>query len=240
MNPEAMRPFGLSLLDYIRGNESAAISIIRDDGLVTPLPASGFFRDPREFNIESIALGLARGRVLDVGAGTGIHSKYLQDKGLSVCAIDVLQEAVHVMLERGVRDVRRADIVSFEGERFDTIIMMGHGIGVVETISGLDRFLSVANGLLMRGGQILLTSVDVRCSTEPKDLAYQQQNIEAGRYFGEIRMRFTYGDIAGPLCGWLHVDAQTLTEHARQFGWCFQLICRQDDGNYLAKLDFRP
>lgn len=64
-----------------QGHKSAAMSILRDDGWVVPLAASGFFRDPLEFRIESIALDLARSRVLDVGAGTGIHSKYLQDKG---------------------------------------------------------------------------------------------------------------------------------------------------------------
>ncbi len=238
MNPEAMRPFGLSLLDYFRGNKSAVLSIIRDDGLVTPQPASNFFRDPRGFKIESIALDLARGRVLDVGAGTGIHSKYLQDKGLTVCAIDVSPEAAHIMRERGLVDARQADIMSFKSEKSDTIIMMGHGIGVVENILGLDRFLSSVNSLLTPGGQILLTSVDVRCSTEPKDLAYQHQNTEAGHYFGEIRMRLKYGDITGPLCGWLHIDAQTLTEHARQFGWHCQVLYQQDDGNYLAKLSF--
>jgi 2-polyprenyl-3-methyl-5-hydroxy-6-metoxy-1,4-benzoquinol methylase len=152
MDPEAMRPFGLSLLDYFSGSKLAAISIIRDDGLITPLPASGLFRDPREFNIESIALDLARGRVLDVGAGTGIHSKYLQDKSLTVCAIDVLPEAVNIMRERGVGDVRQIDIMSFRDEKFDTIIMLGHGIGVVENISGLDLFLSGANNLLIPGG----------------------------------------------------------------------------------------
>ena len=76
---------------------------------------------------------------------------------------------------------------------------------MVENISGLDRFLSSVNSLLAPGGQILLTSVDVRYSTEPKDLAYQQQNTEGGHYFGEIRMRLKYGDITGPLCGWLHL-----------------------------------
>ncbi len=237
MNPEAMRPFGLSLLDYFRGNKSAVMSIIRDDGFVTPLPASAFFRDPREFKLESIALDLSRGRVLDVGAGTGIHSKYLQDTGLTVCAIDVSPEAAQIMRDRGVLDVRQADIMSFEGEKFHTILMMGHGIGMVENLSGLDRFLSSLNGLLTPEGQLLLTSVDVRRSTEPEDLTYQRQNTESGHYLGEVRMRVEYKNITGPLCGWLYVDPQTLTEHARQFGWWCQVIGQQDDGNYLAQLN---
>ncbi len=236
MNPEAMRPYGLCLLDYFEGNKSAAMSIIRDDGFVASLPASGFFRDPREFEIEKAALDLASGRVLDAGAGTGIHSKYLQDQGLSVCAVDLLPETVHIMRKRGVLDVRQADITSFKGEKFDTVIMMGHGIGVVEDLSGLSRFLDSAKGLLAPEGQILLTSVDVRCSKEPKDISYQEKISRAGRYFGEIRMQIKYGDIVGSLCGWLQVDIQTLTGHARQFGWDCREIFQQDDGNYLARL----
>src|SRR5512135_3758046 len=101
MDAEAMKPYGLSLLDYHEGNQSAAVEIVRDDGLVTLLPASTFFRPAQEYEIERTALELARGRVLDVGAGTGLHSMFLQEKGLKVCAIDMSPEAIQVMQDRG-------------------------------------------------------------------------------------------------------------------------------------------
>jgi hypothetical protein len=54
--------------------------------------------------------------------------------------------------------------------------MMGHGIGMVETLAGLDRFLAHARGWLSGDGQILLDSQDVRVTDDPKNLAYQGAN----------------------------------------------------------------
>jgi len=231
-----MKPYGMSLLDYHEGYISAAVEIVRDDGLVTPLPASIFFRSAQEYEIERTALELARGCVLDVGAGTGLHSMFLQEKGLKVCAIDISPEAIQVMQGRGVIDVRRADVMSFAEGKFDTIFMMGHGIGMVETLSGLDQFLANARALLRPGGQILITSLDVRVTSEPINLSYQKHNAEAGHYIGEIRMRFKCRDVAGPLLTWLHVDPKTLTKHAHRFGWHCEVIRMEKDGNYLAGL----
>jgi SAM-dependent methyltransferase len=236
MDAEAMKPYGMALLDYHEGHLSAAVEIVRDDGLVTLLPASTFFRPAQEYEIERTALELTRGRVLDVGAGTGLHSIFLQEKGLKVCAIDLSPEAIQVMQGRGVIDVHRADVMSFAGGKFDTILMMGHGIGMVENLSGLDQFLAHARTLLRPGGQILMTSLDVRVTSEPMNLSYQKRNAESGHYIGEIRMRFKHGDVAGPLFTWLHVDPKTLTKHAQTFGWDCEVIRMEKDGNYLARL----
>ena len=207
-----MKPYGLALLDYHRGDLDAVLTIYRDDGRRDEIPIKTFFRQAQELELERIALDLCRGRILDVGAGTGIHSLFLQDKGLEVCAIDVSQEAVQIIVERGVEDVRQEDILSFDNGRFDTILMMGHGIGVVEDINGLNRFLTRVIRLLDQDGQVLLTSLDVQETNDPTHLRYQEQNLEAGRYFGEIRMRFKYKDCEGPLCGWLHIDPETLND----------------------------
>jgi len=239
MNLEAMKPYGLALSDYDKGNRSATLIIYRDDGWREELPMSTFFRQPQEYDLEHTALDLCYGHVLDIGAGTGIHTLFLQERGVLVCAIDVSSEAVLIMRQRGVFDVRQADILSFENGEFDTVIMMGHGIGVVENIGGLISFLEHVPGLLKANGQILLTSLDIRVTNDPTHLEYQKRNLNSGRYFGEIRIQFEYRSIRGPLFGWLHIDAETLSSYASKTGWNCEVVQQQPDGNYLARLTRR-
>jgi SAM-dependent methyltransferase len=239
MHPEAMKPYGFALSDYDKGNLSATLIIYRDDGWREELLMSTFFRQPQEYELERTALDLCFGHVLDVGAGTGIHTLFLQERGVPVCAIDVSPEAVLIMRQRGVFDVRQADILSFEDGEFDTVIMMGHGIGVVENIRGLVSFLEHVPGLLKANGQVLLTSLDVRVTNNPTHLEYQKRNLHSGRYFGEIRMQFDYSSIRGPLFGWLHIDAETLSSYASKTGWNCEVVQQQPDGNYLARLTRR-
>lgn len=239
MNPEAMKPYVLALSDYDKGNLSATLVIYRDDGWREELPMSTFYRQPQEYELERIALDLCYGYILNFGVGTGIHTLFLQERSVLVFAIDVSLEAVQLMQRRGVSNVRQADILSFEDVEFDTIIMMGHGIGVVENIGGLVSFLEHVPGLLKANGQILLTSLDIRVTSDPTHLEYQKQNINSGRYFGEIRMQFEYKGIRGPLFGWLHIDAETLSSYASKTGWNCDVFQQQPDGNYLARLTRR-
>jgi SAM-dependent methyltransferase len=236
MNPEAMKPHGLALLDYYHGDHSATVAVFRDDDQRSEIPAAAFFRMPQDIELELKALQLCLGRTLDVGAGAGVHALYLQQRGLRVCAIDVSPEAVSIMRDSGVIDARQIDVMSLEDEQFDSFLMMGHGIGIAETIGGLVRFLKYAHNLVRPEGQILLTSLDVRKTADPVNLEYHRRNIEAGRYFGEIRMHLEYGGIAGPQFGWLHIDPETLSRYASETGWDYRTVFQEEDGNYLARL----
>ncbi len=232
-----MDPHGAALLAYFEGDTSAELIVHRDDGEQGRLPVSHFFRPPAAFTaLEQAAVGLCRGHVLDAGAGTGLHSLVLQEQGLRVTAIDVSPQAVQVMARRGVRDVHCTDLFDYRGDPCDTILMMGHGIGMVETLAGLDRFLARAHELRSKEGQVLLDSLDVRVTHDAKNLAYQEANRRAGRYVGEIRVQVEYRGKKGPYCGWLQVDAETLTEHAVRAGWTCEEILRGDGGDYLARL----
>jgi len=234
---DAMTPFGGALLAYARGDRTACVVVRRDDGLEVQLPAGHFFRAEADFSpIESAALDRCRGHVLDVGAGTGIHTLVLQRRGLPVTAIDVCPEAVSIMIERGVTAARQADVMDLEGGPFDTLLMLGHGIGMVQDLEGLDRFLAHARGLAHPGGQLLLDSLDVRRSDDPGHLAYHEANRLAGRYFGETRLQFAYQGSTGPSCGWLHVDPETLAERAETAGWRSETLLATGTGEYLARL----
>ena len=142
MDPESMKPYGLALMDYFNGNHSAKITIHRDDSYANDDPIGVFFRKPSDFSrLEHAALDLCSGYVLDVGAGAGPDSLALQERGLSVCAIDISLEACEIMRTRGVKEVYCTGVYDFSGGPFDTILMLCRGLGLVEDLSGPDRFL---------------------------------------------------------------------------------------------------
>ncbi len=232
-----MFPYGRALLAYYRGDTQAELTIRREDGLEDRLPMSHFFRPAERFlPIELEALDQCRGHVLDIGAGTGLHSLVLHDRGFDVTALDVNELAVDIMDEAGVRDTRCSDIFAFDGGPFDTLLLLGHGIGMVEDLAGLDRFLIHARTLMQPDGQVLVHSHDVRKTTDPRHLTYHDAARRAGRYIGEIRMQFVFENEVGPMCGWLHVDPQTLERHAAQGQWAGEILMEEESGDYLARL----
>jgi len=233
----AMTPHGLALKAYFEGQMTAEITVRRDDGFEASLPAKHFFRSAAEFSpLETAALRLCRGHILDIGAGSGIHSLALESTGLTVTAIDISPEAIEIMIRRGVKDTQHADMLNYQGGPYETILMLGHGIGITGDLDGLDKFLVYAHNLVTSDGQILLDSLDVRRSHEEQNLSYHKANQQAGRYIGETRIQMEYLGIKGPFFGWLHVDSLTLAEHAGQAGWNCEVIREEENREYLAKL----
>lgn len=240
MDPGAMAPFGEALKSYCNGNLRAGVVVRRDDGVAAPLPISHFFREPSSFSrIECEALKQCRGHVLDAGAGAGLHTLELQRRGEVVTALDICPDAVEVMARRGVKEAVQSDIFTFVARKFDTLLLLGHGIGMMESIAGLDRFLAHADELLSPGGQILLDSMDPAVTTDAGNLAYHAANRRAGRYIGEVRMCFEFEGKAGPYCGWLHVDPGTLRDRAAEAGWSSTAIIQESNGEFLARIKKR-
>lgn len=235
MNADAMAPFGRALLAYLDGDCNAQAILRRDDGKEIVVPMAPFFRDESGLSaIDNAVVERCAGRVLDVGAGAGSLSAVLQRKGHAVTAIDISPYAVTVAKRRGVAEVVDADLFEFEGGPFDTLLMLG--IGMVETIAGLKRLLAGAESLLASNGQLLVDSMDVRATADPATLAYHEANRKAGRYAGEVRMQFEFQGRKGPWCGWLYVDAETLTTHAQAAGWLCEVVHQEANGAYLARL----
>lgn len=242
MDPEALEPFGRALIAFFDGDSDAVLLLRRDDGFEAALPVRHFFRDPDEFSpIENRALEECGDGVFDIGAGTGLHSLYLQAKGHTVKAIDICPQAVAIMRRRGVRNVQETDVFAMRcedtGEQpFDTLLMLGHAVGAVGDLDGLGRFLGHARDLLEDEGRLLLDSLDVQRTDHPEHLAYHEKNRLAGRYVGRTRLQFEFAGFAGPWCEWLHVDPKTLAEVATRAGWQSEVLLQQDAGDYLARL----
>ena len=240
MQSEAMTLHGKSLLDYYNGDRTAEIILRLDDGFETVLPISVFFRSEAEFFPgEMEAINLCRGTVLDIGAGSGIHSLVLQSRGLKVTAIDIDPNVVEIMIDRGIKDVRCVDVMQFENGAYDTLLMLGHGIGLTENIQGFNLFLDHAVNLIGNKGQLLINSVDVRQTDDSVHLKYHQANKNKGRHIGEVLMQIEYKGEQGPFFGWLHIDPKTLEKRSAMKNWETEILYQEKNGEYLARLTYK-
>jgi SAM-dependent methyltransferase len=233
----AWEPHQAAMWAYHRGDHDAVI-VVYDDFERDEVPVSYFFRSPEQFPpYERRALELCRGRVLDVGAGSGCHSLALQDRGLEVTAIEVLPDLVDILRERGVRDARMATWMDLEAGQFDTVLMMMNGLGLAETLTGLSWFLRDVRRLLRPGGQILADSTDVRVRMDRDAASRGTLERPDGRYIGELHFQLEFQGRKGPPFGQLYVDPETLKRHAEEAGWrCEILMKRDESGHFLARL----
>ena len=77
-----------------------------------------YFRDFSGMpDLEVFAMDLCKGRILDVGAGVGAHSKYLQDLEKEVTAIDISEVVCQIMGKQGIENVVNADYYLFEDQQ---------------------------------------------------------------------------------------------------------------------------
>ncbi|SHL85348.1 class I SAM-dependent methyltransferase [Hymenobacter psychrotolerans] len=230
-------PMGHALLDYHRGRLDASLTVHSNVAEEEPLPAAYLFRSLWEMpELERQALDECRGRVLDLGAGAGCHALELQSRGLQVKAIDISAGAAQVMQERGVREVASHDIfdAALTHEKYDTLLMLMNGIGLVGTLEGLAKFLRHARTLLAPGGQILATSSDISYLYEDEDgaLVFDLN----GPYYGEVTYTIQYGEQHGAEFPWLFADASIVQDYAEEAGYEVEFLGEDEQQQFLVRL----
>jgi SAM-dependent methyltransferase len=239
MGTESYNPLGSSFIDYLNGDTSATIVEHSDSGERHEAPVSIFFRDPARWPLDRKAIELCRGRVLDLGAGTGSHSLALEARGFAVCAIDSSLACVEVMRRRGVKDVRHVDFFTFQSEPFDTIISMMNGFALVERLDRLPLFLDHVKELLEPGGQFLVDSEDLRTNATPRTVATINEKARAGKYFGEVDIHLEYKGRKNSPKPHLFIDAETLTLRASKADWRCEVVAEEGNGRYLSRLTLK-
>jgi SAM-dependent methyltransferase len=228
--------FGQALTDFFHGNYEQDITthISLDETDVLSLPY--LFRDYDQMPVlEQMALGLSKGKVLDVGCGAGSHSLYLQKKGLEVTALDISPGAINVCRQRGIHNAVLGDIWSYNDSKFDTVLLLMHGIGMAEKLDNLEAFLLKIRSLLHPEGQILLDSSDIiYMFDQDEDGGYWVPgNVP---YYGEVQFITEYKGIKSKPFPWLYLDYQNLKTVAKRTNFAIELVRDGGHNDYLARL----
>ena len=227
-----------ALVAFWEGDTTAELTVRADEGDPDPMPVSLFFRTREQLReADREALALVWGRVLDIGAGVGSLSVILQDDGVAVTAVEVVPEAVEIMVARGVKDVREGRVEELpRPQDFDTALLLMNGAALAGTLSRLPALLGTLDGLLAPGGQILLDSTDILDGlvTPLADARWDE-----GDYPGELQYQMEYRGERGAPFPQLFIDPATLERVAAEGGWAMTVAWRGRDGEFLARLTRR-
>ena len=227
-------PMGRAIADYHATGKASRLRVFSPMFDEDEIPVETLFRSMAEMPaVEQKALELASGDILDVGAGAGCHSLALQQMGKHVTAIDISPLAVATMRERGVADVREQDFFTLDG-RYDTILMLMNGIGIVGSLSRMPAFFMQVDRLLAPGGQLLCDSSDICYIFEDEDGIIDLTGIDG--YYGELTYQMQYKGIKGEPFPWLFIDPETLREQAQAHGFACEVVSRGSHYDYLARI----
>lgn len=225
--------FGAAIRDYengLHGENIIVHSDICDDDVI---PVDWLFRSVNQMpEIEKKALELCKGKVLDIGACTGVHAEALILKGFEVETIDISSGAVSFQQKLGI-NAKEQDFYSLVGGDYDTLLMMMNGIGIAGKLSELEHTLFHAKKLLNPGGQILCDSTDIK---------YLFEDEEGGmwvdlstEYYGNFQFQMEYKSTKTDWFDWLYVDFENLSTTAEKLGFTAEKIL-EDGQSFLAKL----
>lgn len=231
-----LTPFEKAFFDYyFYEKKNAEIIVHCNKGDAELVSLKYFFRTWMDMPVlEQKAIELCKGKILDIGAGSGCHSLVLQNRKLEITALDILKGFSHIMKKRGIKKVVHSDIMDFSGEQYDTLLMLMNGIGFAKDFKGLEKFFHHARQLLNPGGHIILDSSDLLYLYREEDGSVMINLKEA--YYGEVIFTVEYDNEIGKPFKWLFVDFSSLQEIADQSGFQTELIYEDEHHNYLARL----
>jgi len=219
---------------YQKQEEESPLYLHSSYGDTEEMPVEIFFREEEDFTeLEFIALSLTDGQVLDVGAGVGCHSLYLQSKNVQVEALEISTTACHIMQQRGVKHIIQEDFFKLTGRKYDTLLFLMNGIGIAGTVEGLKTLLTQAKTLLTEKGQLIFDSSNI-------SYLYDEYRIpRPEHYFGEISFQYEYQNQKGEPFKWLYIDQERLIQVARELNWVVQILFEDDNDQYLVRMEPR-
>lgn len=229
-------PMGAAIRDYQSKGKASRLRVLSSMFDEDEMPVAHLFRTFNQMpRLEQKALSMAKGRVLDIGAGAGCHALALQERGLEVKAIDISPLSCEVMKERGVKDAECVNLFNPQLQgKYDTLLLLMNGTGIAGKLNRLSMLLNRLKELLAEGGQILIDSSDLKYIYENED---GSMDIDLNApYYGEVDYQMQYKNIKGERFDWLYTDPMLLASISKQCGLNCEIVEEGENYDFLARL----
>lgn len=235
MSDSRKDPLGQAILDFAERGVSLDIIVSSDICEDDSIPSEYLFRNYTAMpELERIALELCDGKILDIGAGAGIHAEYLLGKGKDVHCIDISPGAVSHLRSKGIH-AEQKDFFELNSTKYDCLLLLMNGLGIAGSLSELNKFLSHAKSLLNPGGKIICDSTDIKYLYEDEDGSIWSDL--SSEYYGNFNFRMKFKDHQSDWFPWLYVDFQTLKRHSECADMEIEKVF-EEESHYLAILKF--
>ncbi len=223
--------FGTAIKAFYEDNDTTDIIVHSPDFEDDSIPIEYLFRNFENMpEIEQKALKLCKGRVLDVGSGAGSHALYLQNnKNLSVKAIDTSEGAIEIAKKRGLENAICEDFFKMKDEKFDSILLLMNGSGIIGNLNNLEHFFNHVQSMLTPGGKVIMDSSDLI-------YLFDDELIESDKYYGELEFSLSYKGLKSDSFTWLYIAPELLMEHAAKHNFDCEIILTGDNYDFLASL----
>jgi SAM-dependent methyltransferase len=231
---------GQAMLAFFEKRKSFEV-IEREDGYFEVTNTRMYFDDFEQWsNDERKAIGLAKGRVLDVGCGAGRHSLHLQRKGLDVVAIDRSPLAVKVAKLRGVKNARIMPLeeMNFKPNSFDTVLMLGGNFALVGNPEKARRLFRKLYRMTSDDALVIAQAVDPYGTDNPAQLKYYAFNRKKGKPPGQWRVRIRFHQYVTKWFELFHNSKKEMHEIFNGTKWRIREFIDSESGNpYVAVIE---
>lgn len=215
--------FGLHLADSIRLHRPMVASIECSDGRLTLTSSAQWMGDEATWPAAvRTHLAGAKGRVLDVGGGSGRHASFLAGRSLHVTVLDTSPLALEICRQRGVPeqvlgDVKDVRLLLRDSPPFETVLLLGNNVGLLESTRHGRDILRQLHEITLESATLIAEGR--RPGRTPDDLDYSERNRALGRMPGEYVIRVRYRTLTTPWFRYLFCEPSELAAIAEPAGW---------------------
>lgn len=237
--------FGHALLAWSAGADDPEV-YEREDGYIEVGPGPEVYLGGIDSwpLCEQLAIGHARGQVLDVGCGAGRVSLHLhRRRGIDVTSIDSSALAIRACRMRNVKHARRGSVASVESMMagLDTVVLFGNNFGIFGSPSALRATLTRWAKKARPGTCILAGSTSPASGGVPAlDAGYRAANRQSGLMPGQLRMRIRFRAYATPYFRWLFTSPAEMRRLVSGTGWRQAAVLGPADERGFVALLERP